>query len=125
MATSHRPVPANPVADAAGALCSRHDHPLSAASYEVPACNPLVISARLLLPLLGTTLRVIPRRAEAACDCPGGCHSSLRETGSFRSSVLRSVDRRAVFSYANFIAVVYGPIWGNGLCRSSLWNPSI
>jgi hypothetical protein len=30
-----------------------------------------------------------------------------------------------VFSYTQFSAVADGPIWGNGLCRSSPWNPSI
>ena len=30
-----------------------------------------------------------------------------------------------VFPYGQFSAVVHGPIWGNGLCRSSAWTPSI
>jgi hypothetical protein len=70
----------HPVADPAGAFCRRRDHPLSAASYEVLACNSLVISASRLLPLPGNTLRVIPQRAEATWDCLSGCHSSLHGT---------------------------------------------
>ena len=35
------------------------------------------------------------------------------------------MDRRIIFPYSEFSAVADGLIWGNGLCRSSAWNPSI
>jgi hypothetical protein len=73
----------------------------------------------------GNTLRVIPRRPESGWEAPGDICYGLARNLTLPQLSGRMSGRGTLVSYLQFSAAADGPVWGNGLCRSQAWTPSI
>jgi hypothetical protein len=73
----------------------------------------------------GNTLRVIPRRPESGWEAKGDICYGLARNLTLPQLSGRMSGRGTLVSYLQFSAAADGPVWGNGLCRSQAWTPSI